>query len=398
MSTVLPASLAREDPWVPPSALSVPPPASTPTSGILPGGFTVGEYVRVDQQYNCGSLDSQGGLGYINAMSGAVVSVFFPVDNCTETGVLLSRLHHAIGAAPKRKAAPAAGTMGEAPTKQPKETQLLCPVVAELMTQGNRKDGNPLVAKLARGASRKEGWRRLEEWKRVHGSGEPPGKQFTPEEKLLFAVDHFLILGSPGMTTEHLGHAWGRNRNASGRAARDVLERLGPQRAVDSRAGRSVLDDPEFAKSILTAEAEYVSQKQLEAPTAGGGSFTRDLRAEFQAMPDEQKLPYEQLAELKLLRQPHVQYDLHAILVRTGGNITWEALAAHTGGLAGAMAVRRWVMNQEGFEYCSSTLMPTLSQGQQQLRLEWARRTIAFWLLARLLKIKILLVHSDEKW
>ncbi len=119
MSTVLPASLAREDPWVPPSASSVPPSASTPTSGILPGGFTVGEYARVDQQYNCGSLDSQGGLGYINAMSGAVVSVFFPVDNCTETGVLLSRLHHAIGAAPKLRSAPSSRTMGAASANQP---------------------------------------------------------------------------------------------------------------------------------------------------------------------------------------------------------------------------------------------------------------------------------------
>lgn len=371
---------------------------SMSTLGTLPGGFTVGSYVEVDRQYNPGSLDSDGGLGYINALdSDETVSVFFPVGKNTEKGVLLSRLHHTIGAVPKRKAAPVLGAMA-VQCKVVKKTQPVCPAVDTLMKQGNRSDGNPLVAKLARGAKRAKGWRRLEEWKRVHGSGEPPGKHLAPEEKLLFAIDHFLILGSPNMNMVHLGHAWDRDRKASGRAARDVLERLGPLRTVDKRTGKSVLDDPEFAKSILTAEAEFVSQEQLRAPTAGGGSFTRDLRAEFQAMPDEQKLPYEQLAELKLLRQPHVQYDLHAILVRTGGNITWEALAAHTGGLAGAMAVRRWVMSQEGFEFCSSTLMPTLSQGQQQLRMEWARRTIAFWLLARLLGIKILLVHSDEKW
>ena len=164
-----------------------------------------------------------------------------------------------------------------------KETHLLCPVVDELMKQGNRKDGNPLVAKLARGANRKEGWRRLEEWKRVHGSGSP-GKQLTAEEKLLFAIDHFLILGSACTNMAHLGHAWGRNRQASGRAARDVLERLGPQRAAGSRAGASVIDDPVFAKSILTAEAEYVAQKQLEAPTAGAGNYTRELRQEFRAL------------------------------------------------------------------------------------------------------------------
>jgi len=307
MTAVAAASLTREDPWVPPSTAPEPMALSTSAPGILPGGFTVGSYVLVERQYNPGLLDSEGGLGYINDIdSGETVSVYYPVGKYTEKGVLLIRLHHAIGAVPKRKAAPATGAMAEQ-RKVLKETQPVCPVVDELMTQGNRKDGNPLVAKLARGAGRKEGWRRLEEWKRVHGSGEPPGKQLTPEEKLLFAIDHFLILGSPGMNTEHLGHAWGRNRSASGRAARDVLERLGPQRAADSRAGRSVLEDPEFAKSILTAEAEYISQEQLGAPTAGGGSFTRDLRAEFQAMPDEQKLPYEQLSELKLLRQPHVQ-------------------------------------------------------------------------------------------
>ena len=37
------------------------------TLSTLPGGFTVGSYVEVDRQYNPGSLDSDGGLGYINA-------------------------------------------------------------------------------------------------------------------------------------------------------------------------------------------------------------------------------------------------------------------------------------------------------------------------------------------
>jgi hypothetical protein len=370
---------------------------STPTPGVLPGGFTIGSYVMVDRQYNSGSLDSEGGLGYINGAEGdETVSVYFPVGNYTEMGVLLERLHHAIGATPKRKAAPALGAT--AVPKQLKETHPVCPVVDALMKQGNRADGNPLVAKLARGATRAKGWRRAEEWKRVHGSGCPPGKQLTAEEKLLFTIDYFLIVGSPDMSMADLGHAWGRTREAPGRAARELLMRLAPQRATDSSKGKSVIDNADFAECILTAESEYVAQKQLEAPTAGTGNYTRELRDEFKALTPLEKLPFEQLAELKLLRQPHVKQDLHAILVRTGGNITWEALAAHTGGIAGSMAVRRWMMGQEGFEYVSSSLMPTLSQGQQQLRVEWARRTIAFWLLARLTRMRVLLVHSDEKW
>ena len=114
MTTVARASLARADPWVPPSTAPEPMDLSTSTSGILTGGFTIGSYVQVDQQYNSGSLDSQGGLGYTNAKeSDETVSVFFPVGNYTEEGVLLHRLHHAIGAVPKRKAAPIAGAMAE---------------------------------------------------------------------------------------------------------------------------------------------------------------------------------------------------------------------------------------------------------------------------------------------
>ena len=99
MSAVARASLAREDPWVPHSSVSEPMDLSTPTSGVIPGGFTVGSYVKVDSQYNCGEQDSEGGLGYINSAEGdETVSVYFPVGRCTETGVLLGRLHHAIGA------------------------------------------------------------------------------------------------------------------------------------------------------------------------------------------------------------------------------------------------------------------------------------------------------------
>ena len=119
--------------------------------------------------------------------------------------------------------------------------------------------------------------------------------------------------------------------------------------------GKSVIDNTDFAKS-MTAESEYVAQKQLESPTAGAGKYTRELRGEFNALAPEEQLPFKQLAELKLLWQPHVRDDLHAILVRAGGNITWEALAAHTGGIAGSMTVRRWMVGQEGFEYVSGSL------------------------------------------
>ena len=45
---------------------------STPTPRVIPGGFTVGSYVKVDSQYNynCGEQDSEGGLGYSNSAEG----------------------------------------------------------------------------------------------------------------------------------------------------------------------------------------------------------------------------------------------------------------------------------------------------------------------------------------
>ena len=53
---------------------SVPEPMdlSTPTPRVIPGGFTVGSYVKVDSQYNynCGEQDSEGGLGYSNSAEG----------------------------------------------------------------------------------------------------------------------------------------------------------------------------------------------------------------------------------------------------------------------------------------------------------------------------------------
>ena len=70
MSAVARASLSRADPWVPPPTAPEPMDLSTPTLGVLPGGFTVGSYVLVDPQYNCGAQDSEGGLGYINSAEG----------------------------------------------------------------------------------------------------------------------------------------------------------------------------------------------------------------------------------------------------------------------------------------------------------------------------------------
>ena len=99
MTAVAAASLTREDPWVPPSTAPEPMDLSTSAPGILPGGFTVGSYVLVERQYNPGLLASEGGLGYINDIdSGETVSVYYPVGKYTEKGVLLIRLHHAIGA------------------------------------------------------------------------------------------------------------------------------------------------------------------------------------------------------------------------------------------------------------------------------------------------------------
>ena len=135
MSAVARASLAREEPWVPFSSVSEPMDLATRTPGVLPGGFTVGSYVLVDPQYNCGEKDSEGGLGYINGVEGdGVVSVYFSVGTYTETGVLLERLHHAVGATPKRKAAPTAGAFTPQ-AKQLKHLQPVCPAVDKLMKQ-----------------------------------------------------------------------------------------------------------------------------------------------------------------------------------------------------------------------------------------------------------------------
>lgn len=372
---------------------------SAVSSNIAPGGFTVGVDVSVDKQYNPGALDSEGGIGWITAIDACegTVVVHFPVGNRTERGVLLRRLHHVVGAAPKRKAAPKEGTMAEPKFQRLVVRPLVSPIVKKLLEEWHLPGANVLVVALEKGLRKEKGWRRAAEYTRVYGTGKPMSQHMGEDEKLLFATDYFLLVGAEGANMQHLAHSWGRDRKAARRVAADFLERLGPHRKEDARCGKSVIDDPAFACARLTAVAEFVAERQLNAAVAGTESVA-DLNAEFAGLSQEEQLPYEQLAEFKRLRAPFTRKDLEKALVASNGYIPWLELAAATGNVAGVTAVRNWVMSHAGFEYACSTLMPTLSPGQAQLRLQWARDTVGFWLLCKFLRQRVLLCHFDEKW
>jgi len=388
---------------------------TTAVPTMLPGSFTIGSYVNVDKMYICGSQDSDGGIGVVLKLEPrSCVTVRYCVGNRTEKGVARERLHHHVLTMGPRTPPPSAAAAASSSTTLPKPVVKPHPCLYELSLKWRPggSTAHPLAAVLNAGRSKPAGWRRadpgtgegahgLSTDEGAQGSSKRKKAQLAPAEMARFSFEMALLSPPPAVgCMRDLEHAWGVGVGYGGRAVVRYANRdFDGGRQERSDAGRSMVTDPEFAKSKCTGREQYVRELVAQPSAgAGGGLDLKQLREEYAALPPSDQLEYEQRAELRRLRVPFWHDEIKASLVLTNGKVPWHVIAASVGGDLSEETVRRFVMSLAGFSYKASKTVPLLGDGHVLQRLTWAWDFWLFWHEAKRLTKSVLLVHADEKW
>ena len=93
----------------------------------------------------------------------------------------------------------------------------------------------------------------------------------------------------------------------------------------------------------------------------------------------------------------NIPYEIEDLLLRTNGSITWEDLSRAVGPEVSMPVIRDYVMGLEGFTYKAVSTKPYLTNAQKAAGALWARHFWIFWRSAAIMKLRIMLVHNDEK-
>ena len=122
----------------------------------------------------------------------------------------------------------------------------------------------------------------------AQGSSKPKKAQLAPAEMARFSFETALLSPPPAVgCMRHLEHAWGMGVGYGGHAvARYANRDFDVGRPESSDAGRSMVTDPEFAKSKCTGREQYV-RELVAQPSAGAGGVLdqKQLREEYAALP-----------------------------------------------------------------------------------------------------------------
>lgn len=366
--------------------------------------ITLGDYCSVTPLHRTYGKDSAGGFGFIKSVPLAdkgEYKVYYPVDHTSEM-VLAARITpiaiaHRVAKRPIEVVAAAPALERPPP-----------PLRGVLAVRGGSNGRQSLLDALGRGAyarNAEPGWHRLGEWKRRGLTG-APSAQLTPEEKILLTMEACVVGGAGGTTTSgqrvgqsELNVAWGVHRGY----ASVLVDRMSvdgdPNRRVRSDAGKNILTDPEYAETRVTAFSVYCKDRHGEAPSVGTGrKFTAaELQEDFDKLrkPALQKL--ETRRRMVLTRLASIPDDIEDLLMRTNGSITWDAVSRHVGSEASLLTIRDYVMGLEGFAYAGVSTVPYLSAAQKESGYRWSKAFWVFWHSSKLVKLRIILVHSDEK-
>ena len=170
-------------------------------------------------------------------------------------------------------------------------------------------------------------------------------------------------------------------------------------RKLRSDAGKSILTDPEYAESRVTLFSVYCKDRHAEAPSVGTGrKFTAaELQEDFGKLGEPALQKLETRRRTVLTRLASIPDDIEDLLKRTNGSITWDALSRHVGPEVTATAIREYVMGLEGFAYAGVSTVPYLTAAQKEAGFKWSKAFWIFWHSSKLIKLRIILVHSDEK-
>ena len=253
-----------------------------------------------------------------------------------------------------------------------------------------------------------KGWMRrllpLEMQPRVNESK----KQLSPQAKSLFLFMSTLMSGFEsnggvlhGWKTA-LNYAWDVERGTMDRIFKHMLDQNGSiERAERIDKGLSVFDNDEIRKNTFTALNTFKKFEARKFRTFHHRLDEKELRQEFEALPEDEKMNYQILADADLERACHLKEELIDILQKTKGMVSYETLAAELGDIVSKESIRKFCKSQEGFRMRKDRLLPHLDIQAKMRRFKWAESFCVFWKSCKIIKtenVAVVLTQIDEKW
>ena len=265
----------------------------------------------------------------------------------------------------------------------------------------------PLINLLGAGSKKPEGWHRLAEWTRRDLTGVPP-KQLTSSEKVLLSLESVAVAGGGATSTgkvvvvnqAELNRAWGVSPQYAATVVKALCIDGVSDRGVRSDKGLTILTDSDYANGHVTLLSVYKRQKGAETQTVGTAKryTSAEVGAAFAELTAPQLVDLEKRRAAALDRIANLPADIEAVLCQTNGSISWEDLHRNVGKEEVSMsAVRDYVMSLDGFSYKSTKTVPHLTADQKKSTVVWAEDFWIFWYNAKVLKLRIMLCHNDEK-
>ena len=253
-----------------------------------------------------------------------------------------------------------------------------------------------------------KGWLRRLLPLEMQPAGEEKKTQLSAQAKILYLSMSTMMGGFEsnggvmGGWKAALNYAWDVDKRMMARVLNDMLDGDGCLERKDrSDKNVSVFECDEVRKKTFTALNVFKKRETRKFRTSHHRLDEKQLRQEFQNLPEEEKINYKIIADADLERARHLKEELVEVLQKTKGMVSYETLQAQLGDIVSKETIRKFVSKQTGFRMRKDRLLPHLDAQAKRNRVKWAQSFIVFWKSAMLIKstqMMMVLVHQDEKW
>ncbi|OEU14225.1 hypothetical protein FRACYDRAFT_240759 [Fragilariopsis cylindrus CCMP1102] len=269
---------------------------------------------------------------------------------------------------------------------------------------------HPVLNHLKEGKeNKKPGWLRRDVKKALQLPSTPSGQLKSPERRLLSRIHTTTTTLTPSkrqgfnIASDH-AYAWNKHPSTISRSdARTLADgTLTASRKERTDAGTSVFTCEAKREQVYTPLDYY--KRWIRHNNPGEPYNDSDLRAAFELLSMEEKVPYGHAAVSLQQKVANAPDDIGKYLRQTNGSISWNMLSEKVRGDGVSIACkdtfRSYVMSLPQSVYQSTKILPMLTSQTKTKRLYWARGFNILWYGAKLVAatVQVVLVQSDEKW
>ena len=202
--------------------------------------------------------------------------------------------------------------------------------------------------------------------------------------------------------TSYITHAFGIHRTTITRVFKKFIS-SGFQCSRESRKdiGLNVFNSHKKRTEVFTAYHVFRKLKYQEWRSDTAKIDERNIKEEFENLPDHDREVLELQAQRDLERAVHLKDELEALLLKTKGKLSYHEMANQLGNLVCANTIRNYLRSRPTFRMRKNRILPHLDKAAKLRRIIWAESFWVFWKSARccnVKKVRFVMLHMDEKW